>query len=718
MQPRANFELIQAPDPEIFAIKISGHLTPRQKGVVEQLLTKCRETGKNKVLFDFTELESLGGGVAQMLGDFSVEVGKNGSPPYFVGARDIVRKFLSARFTEGEPSLAATIEEATLAMGGAAAAPKKAPTKEPAATKADAKKTEPKPAEPRKAAAKKAATKSEPARKKDEAEDFLEIVDAVNETASQESAEVPPVTPPKKAPAKAESGGYISLDEALALLQEMSKLADAGAVLSRLLNSSSLAHRTFLFLRGKNGFQHDQLHFAHDGVFATVVERRHGPIDLVDFVELELEDEEVEVLEQMNCQVCVPFFGPKQLEGICFIGKVQAGDEYTAAEMFALEILSRQVSEAIWHANAEQPIPTGGDQARRNRTLQSIARQLHESSDEEAILSRLAHGLIGEMGISGVTALRLTKSGMRVSGAWGQRATANEDWASVPSDAWDSIKNAGHLDQFAGEWAVALKDSGCAWFAPLTGTRTSRRALAITLRDAANDSAIDHEAIESVMVQAGLALAHSDALEDARAQTLLVSRTLVTLIERRLGHDSSPETDVVAEYVARLSQRMNIERQELPDVLYGTIMRDVGMIEISDLVLKSPRKLTPEEWKLVQRHPIAGAEILQGMGFSEAACDVVEHHHERFNGEGYPHGLRGTAIPLGARMVSVVESFVAMLRETPYRPALSEEEALSVLQENWEMRYDPNVIEQFIALKQVDQGPLDIDSLLVGQAPV
>jgi response regulator RpfG family c-di-GMP phosphodiesterase len=69
-------------------------------------------------------------------------------------------------------------------------------------------------------------------------------------------------------------------------------------------------------------------------------------------------------------------------------------------------------------------------------------------------------------------------------------------------------------------------------------------------------------------------------------------------------------------------------------------------------------------------------------------------------------------------MVSVVESFVAMLRQTPYRPALSEEEALSVLQENWEMRYDPNVIEQFIALKQVDQGPVDIDSLLVGQAPV
>ena len=204
MQPRANFELIQAPDPEIFAIKISGHLTPRQKGVVEQLLTKCRETGKNKVLFDFTDLESLGGGVAHMLGDFAAELGKEGNPPYFVGARGIVVKFLNARFSEGEPSLASTIEEAMLAMGGGAAA---AAAKKPAAKKAAPKK---------KAAAKKKATtkNSDPDPSKDEGEDFLEIVDAVNETASQESAETPPA-PPRPAGVKAGSGGYISLDEAL-----------------------------------------------------------------------------------------------------------------------------------------------------------------------------------------------------------------------------------------------------------------------------------------------------------------------------------------------------------------------------------------------------------------------------------------------------------------------------------------------------------------------
>jgi HD-GYP domain-containing protein (c-di-GMP phosphodiesterase class II) len=271
------------------------------------------------------------------------------------------------------------------------------------------------------------------------------------------------------------------------------------------------------------------------------------------------------------------------------------------------------------------------------------------------------------------------------------------------------------LERIGTDWSTALKDAGCSWFAPVRGGGAVCRALAFMLRDPDDDSTLDPDALDSLVTQAGLALAHTDALEDARAQTLTVSRTLVRLIERRLGHDATPETDIVAEYVARLAERMSVERKELPELLFGTIMRDVGMIEISDLVLKSPRKLTPEEWKLVQRHPIAGADILAGMGFSEAACEVVRHHHERFNGQGYPHGLRGTAIPVGARMVSVVESYVAMLRETPYRPALSEEEALSVLKENWEMRYDPNVIEQFVALKQVDQAPVDLDSLLAGQ---
>ena len=145
MQPRANFELIQTPDPEIFAIKISGHLTPRQRSVVEQLIEKCRQTGKQKVLFDFTNLESLGGGVAQILGEFASELAKEGCPPWFVGAREIVRKFLTARFDEGEPCFAANLDEACANMSAAGAKPakKKATAKKAATKKKSTSKTRP-----------------------------------------------------------------------------------------------------------------------------------------------------------------------------------------------------------------------------------------------------------------------------------------------------------------------------------------------------------------------------------------------------------------------------------------------------------------------------------------------------------------------------------------------------------------------------------------------
>lgn len=693
MPQRAVFESIKTDDADLFAIRISGHLTPRERGVVEEFFGKCRETGKQKVLFDFSDLVTLGGGVAQVFGDFAVELAGKGHPPWFVGARGIVRKFLAARFSEGEPCFADTIEEARANMGGA----KAKPTKKKSASKA-------------KAPAAKSGSKANP---KDEASDFLEIVEAVNETAA-----TPPAPPPRPEGERPESGGYISLDEALEQLADMSTLPEAEPVVTRLLHSSSLASRSFLFLRDGDGFRKDDLFLARNGILATVVERRHAPIDLIDFVELDLEADEIGILETLNCQVCIPFFGPDRLEGFCFVGKVVAGEEYSAAETFALELLSRQVKQALWSVSAVAPAAVNGDGHRRFRTLRSVARQLHESSDAEAILSRLARGLIGEMGISGVIALRLGDDGMHKSGGWGQAALQNKNWPKISADAWDEVKNPRSLGEINGDWAEALKDSGCSWFAPLTGPSRFRRGLALSLRDAEDDSAVDPEALESVIIQAGYALAHSDALDSARSRTLLVSRTLVSLIEKRLGHDGSPQTTTVAEYVARLAESMNIERNELPDLLYGTIMRDIGMIEISDLVLKSPRKLSPEEWKLVQRHPIAGADILAGMGFAESACEVVRHHHERFNGQGYPHNLRGTAIPVGARLVSVVESFVAMLRDAPYRPALSEKEALSVLQENWEMRYDPNVIERFIALKQVDAGPVDIDSLLAGQTPV
>jgi HD-GYP domain-containing protein (c-di-GMP phosphodiesterase class II) len=141
---------------------------------------------------------------------------------------------------------------------------------------------------------------------------------------------------------------------------------------------------------------------------------------------------------------------------------------------------------------------------------------------------------------------------------------------------------------------------------------------------------------------------------------------------------------------------MHYAVEHMRDLMYGTVLRDIGMIKVSDLIVRSPRELMPEEWDIIKRHPSDGAVMLRDMKFSDHAIQIVIHHHERYNGEGYPRGTQGQDIPLGARIVSVVESYAAMLQERPTRPALSREEALSTLKENWGMRYDPEVVRCFV----------------------
>jgi HD-GYP domain-containing protein (c-di-GMP phosphodiesterase class II) len=116
---------------------------------------------------------------------------------------------------------------------------------------------------------------------------------------------------------------------------------------------------------------------------------------------------------------------------------------------------------------------------------------------------------------------------------------------------------------------------------------------------------------------------------------------------------------------------------------------------MSNYIVRSPRELVQEEWEIIKQHTIEGAATLERMGFSEHACSIVRSHHERYNGEGYPDGLTGPLIPLGARILSVVESYSAMLHDRPNRPALTADEALNTLEENWGLRYDPEVVKVF-----------------------
>jgi HD-GYP domain-containing protein (c-di-GMP phosphodiesterase class II) len=181
--------------------------------------------------------------------------------------------------------------------------------------------------------------------------------------------------------------------------------------------------------------------------------------------------------------------------------------------------------------------------------------------------------------------------------------------------------------------------------------------------------------------------------EREHERTLGIVKTLISIIEDNTLLKGTSE--FVSRYVGMVAKNMDYPEEQFKDLIYGTVLRDMGMVKVSDLILRSPRDLSKEEWEIIKRHPEDGAEMLGRMKFSDHVVNIVRMHHERFNGEGYPFGLRGKEIPLGARIISVVESYAAMIHERPTRPALSEREALDTLKENYGLRYDREVVVQF-----------------------
>jgi len=189
--------------------------------------------------------------------------------------------------------------------------------------------------------------------------------------------------------------------------------------------------------------------------------------------------------------------------------------------------------------------------------------------------------------------------------------------------------------------------------------------------------------------------AYDNALmfEREHERTLGIVKTLISIIEENTLLKGTSE--FVSRYVGMVAKNMDYAEDHFKDLIYGTVLRDMGMVKVSDLILRSPRDLTKEEWEIIKKHPEDGALMLSRMKFSEHVIGVVRTHHERFNGEGYPFGLRGKEIPLGSRIISVVESYAAMIHERPTRPALSEHEALETLKENYGLRYDREVVMHF-----------------------
>ena len=158
----------------------------------------------------------------------------------------------------------------------------------------------------------------------------------------------------------------------------------------------------------------------------------------------------------------------------------------------------------------------------------------------------------------------------------------------------------------------------------------------------------------------------------------------------------------VALFAKRLAEEAGLEETQILEVERGSLLHDVGKIGVSDTILLKPGKLTPEEWVEMKRHAEYGYQILQNVEFLHEARDVVWQHHERWDGAGYPRGLKGKDIYIGARIFSVIDTYDAMTSDRPYRKALSHDIACKEINDMKGTQFDPDVVNLWEQIPESD----------------
>jgi HD-GYP domain-containing protein (c-di-GMP phosphodiesterase class II) len=158
----------------------------------------------------------------------------------------------------------------------------------------------------------------------------------------------------------------------------------------------------------------------------------------------------------------------------------------------------------------------------------------------------------------------------------------------------------------------------------------------------------------------------------------------------------------LAEWGLRVARDLGVPENRMSDLEMGALLHDIGKIGVPDQILNKPARLTPEEYEIVKKHPEYGWTVIRNLPGMEVTSLYVLHHHENFDGRGYPAKLKGEEIPIGARIISVIDAFDAMVSSRPYRKGMPLEEALRRLDEASGTQFDPAVAKSFIAMAKAE----------------
>ena len=212
----------------------------------------------------------------------------------------------------------------------------------------------------------------------------------------------------------------------------------------------------------------------------------------------------------------------------------------------------------------------------------------------------------------------------------------------------------------------------------------------------------DNEILSVVTEQAVTAIKNLQLYEEQQ-KIILGSIKFIGKLLKKHGHSSTTtHTPTFFKIVKAVAIKMKMNFEDIDSLYYATILRDAGAIDVPYDILAKTGQLSPDEFKIIRRQPKKSAELIKPVEFLKPVLPIVLYHHEKYDGSGYPSGLKENQIPLGARVMAIVEAFEAMTVERPYKTKtrLSMQEAIAEIKNNSGTQFDPKVVDAFIELSR------------------
>lgn len=205
----------------------------------------------------------------------------------------------------------------------------------------------------------------------------------------------------------------------------------------------------------------------------------------------------------------------------------------------------------------------------------------------------------------------------------------------------------------------------------------------------------DREILTALSEQAVGAIKNAQLYKEQEDMLLGTVKSLSTLLKVKSGYPYA-HSKIFMDIVMGIAKELHCSEEELRNLRFAAMLHDAGKIGIPEEILKKPAQLSGREYEIVKRHPKKGAKILSPLERLKPAVEVILHHHEKFDGTGYPDKLKGEKIPLGARIMAVADSFEAMISRRPYRKSTSILEAIEEIKRQSGRQFDPRVIKAFL----------------------